>query len=159
MLMCHYPVSSDAGSVLCGAGDPLWAIKLSLMGYLCEISNPIMNWRWWLIQTLEKNRLDFAVVNVVLVSTFAARAVLLVYLLVFKFGLRIMEFIEMKQVFIFFIGMLGHFVILLLTLYWLKVLCRGAPKSWLVFTPPPNRKKDGGFTFGNDMGRNKSKTS
>jgi len=39
--------------VLCGAGSALWSIRLSLMGYLCELSNPLMNYRWYLMQTLE----------------------------------------------------------------------------------------------------------
>jgi hypothetical protein len=79
MLACHYPVGSDAGgskaerrpaekgggrrrrqhgrtrtgAALCGAGDALFAVRLSLLGYLCELSNPLMNWRWWLMQTLQ----------------------------------------------------------------------------------------------------------
>jgi hypothetical protein len=32
--------------VLCGAGSALWSVKLSLLGYLCELSNPLMNYRW-----------------------------------------------------------------------------------------------------------------
>ena len=50
MLLCHYPVSSDVGAKMCGAGNALWTVRLSMMGYLCELSNPLMNWRWWLLQ-------------------------------------------------------------------------------------------------------------
>jgi hypothetical protein len=53
MIMCHYPVASNAGAELCGAGSALWAIRLSVLGYLCELSNPLMNYRWYLMQTLK----------------------------------------------------------------------------------------------------------
>ena len=46
----------------------------------------------------------------------------------------------------------GHAVILLLSLYWLKVLTKPGLSRMLVFSPSP-KKAGGSFTFGTDMGR------
>ena len=46
MCVCHYPVGSGAGARLAGAGDARWVVWLSMMGYLSEVSNPLMNYRW-----------------------------------------------------------------------------------------------------------------
>ena len=153
MLMCHYPVCSMAGAALCGGGDSLWAIRLSVTGYLCELSNPLMNYRWWLLQTLEKNRWDFALVNVTLVLSFAARSVLLGYLVVWVIAPKAIDFVEEKQVFIYLVCIAGHVIILLLSLYWLKVLCRGGIKGMMTFKPRKRNLEKGSFTFGTDMGR------
>jgi len=154
MLACHYPVATDAGADLCGAGSALWSVRLSLLGYLCEISNPLMNYRWWLMQTLEKNRLDFAVTVLLLVSSFAARILLLGYLLLGYILPEAVKFIEAKQVFIYFMCVVGHAVILVLSLYWLKVLTKPGLKRMFVFSPQPKKVgANGGFTFGTDMGR------
>lgn len=157
MILCHYPAGSPHGATFCGLGDAMWSVKLSMLGYLCELANPLMNYRWWLLQTLEKNRIDFPVVNVMLVVSFALRGVLLVWLLARMVLPRAAEFIEAKQVFIYTLAVLGHVIILLLTLYWLKVLCRGGLKSLLVFKKP--EKKGGKFTFGTDMGRAEKKAA
>jgi len=154
MLLCHYPVSSHSGALLCGAGDALWTVRLSMMGYLCELSNPLMNWRWWLLQTLEKDRIDFALVNIVLVFSFIGRTFLLGWLLVGVLIPKAALFVEAKQVFVYTLCILGHAVILLLSLYWLKVLCGGGVKNLLKFKKKKSAK--GKFTFGTDMGREKT---
>ena len=56
-----------------------------------------MNYRWWLLQTLEKNRVDFAITNILLVSSFAARIGILAYILVFILLPRMVEFIEVRK--------------------------------------------------------------
>jgi hypothetical protein len=152
MLACHYPTGSLAGATLCGAGDPLWSIELSCLGYLCEVSNPLMNYRWWLMQTLKKHRADFSVTVVLLVASFVARVGLLfclifVYILP-KFG----TFMAEKQVFIYIVCVAGHAVIMALSLYWLSVLTKGGLARMLVYVPQ-KKSRAGSFTFGTDMGR------
>ena len=55
-----------------------------MMGYLSEVSNPLMNYRWWLIHTLQEHWIGFAVVNVLIIVSFALRIVLMGYLLAFE---------------------------------------------------------------------------
>jgi hypothetical protein len=144
------------GAVLCGAGSALWSTRLSILGYLCELSNPLMNYRWWLIQTLDRHRFDFSVVVVLLVTSFAARIVLLGWLLVGVILPKAALFVEARQVFIYLMCVIGHGVILLLSFYWLMVLTKPGLKRMLVFVPIPKNKKAGeSFTFGSDMGRTK----
>mmetsp|Transcript_83335 Transcript_83335/g.162166 ORF Transcript_83335/g.162166 Transcript_83335/m.162166 type:complete len:127 (-) Transcript_83335:478-858(-) len=114
-----------------------------------------MNYRWWLIQTLEQHRFDFSVVVVLLVSSFAARIVLLGWLLVGVILPKAALFIEARQVFIYLMCVVGHTVILLLSLYWFVVLTKPGLKRMAVFVPFPKNKKEPGnsFTFGADMGR------
>jgi len=157
MIMCHYPVASNQGAILCGAGSSLWAIRLSLLGYLCELSNPLMNYRWYLMQTLQAHRIDFSLTVIVLVSSFVARVILLGYLIFAVILPEAAVFIEAKQVFIYSMCVLGHAVIMLLSLYWLHVLTKPGMKRMLVFTPPKNKDKKGVFTFGTDMGRAEKK--
>jgi hypothetical protein len=152
MLACHYPTGSLAGATLCGAGDPLWSIELSCLGYLCEVSNPLMNYRWWLMQTLQKHRIDFSVTVVLLVASFVARVALL-FLLIFIYILPMFgKFMAEKQVFIYIVCVAGHAVIMVLSMYWLKVLTRGGLSRMLTYVPPA-KKSRGSFTFGTDMGR------
>jgi hypothetical protein len=143
--------------VLCGAGSALWSIRLSLLGYLCELSNPLMNYRWWLMQTLPAHRWDFSATVVVLVASFGARVALLAYLLVGVILPMAAAFVEAKQVFIYSLCVLGHGVIMLLSLYWLKVLTKPGLGRMLVFSPLAQKRDAGGkaaaFTFGTDMGR------
>ena len=90
---------------------------------------------------------------VVLVASFALRIVLLGWLLVGVILPMAAAFVEAKQVFIYALCVLGHGVILLLSLYWLKVLTKPGLQRMLVFTPSPKKTGGGGFTFGTDMGR------
>lgn len=200
MLLCHYPAGSASAAGLFGTVDPLWCVKLSMMGYLCELSNPLMNWRWWLLKTLEEHSIQFSIVNVLLVLSFALRVVLLGWLLYVVILPMAATFVEVrcsvllgclcflllgiilrfvcffchpllrlcllcprgcahlehasqaKQVFLYSLIVLGHTVILLLSVYWLKVLCKGGLKSLLTFKKP-SEPRNGKFTFGTDMGR------
>eukprot|EP00948_MAST-09A_sp_MAST-9A-sp1_P001561 g1561.t1 len=49
MLVCTYPLTSIKGIYWVTAGDPLWGIKLCMIGYGCaELAVPVLNLRWWL---------------------------------------------------------------------------------------------------------------
>lgn len=159
ILMCTYPVATAAGAELAGAGSALWAVRLNLLNYLCELSNPLMNYRWYLMQTLPAHRADFAATVLLLVATLAGRVVLLGWLLLCYVLPKAALFIEAKQVFVYYAIVMGHILILLLSLYWLKVLTKPGLQRMLEFTPAPKRLKGATFTFGTDMGRSRAATS
>ena len=47
MCLFHFPLTSRAGATLAGAGDHIWAVRLSVLGYACaELCVPILNARW-----------------------------------------------------------------------------------------------------------------
>ena len=59
------------------------------------------------------------------------------------------------MVMIFVGAVMGHLIILLLSVYWLRVLCKGGLRSLMTFVPQPKDKRrgSGGFQFGTDLGR------
>jgi len=122
MIMCHYPVGEPAAALLCGAGSWKWAAWVSMTGYLAELSNPLLNVRWWLMQTLEKNHWLFGVNNVLVVLSFLARIVLFPYLIVNDIWPRRHEFVEYEQVLAFSLCIFGNVVICLLSAHWLYLL-------------------------------------
>lgn len=159
MCFCHYPVGHDSGAVLAGAGDKEWVVWLSIAGYTSEISTVLMNYRWYLLQTLEEDWIGFAVVNVLVVFSWMARIVLFGYLLAFEIAPRFALFVEKKQLLTYVIMVLGHAVIGLLSCYWVSVMCRGGVRSLVTFQKRDNKKRKDGdsegtaFCFGDDIGR------
>ena len=97
MIMCHYPVGEPAAALLCGAGQWKWAAWVSMTGYLAELSNPLLNVRWWLMQTLEKDHWLFGANNTLIVLSFVGRIVLFPYLIVYDIWPRRQEFVEKKR--------------------------------------------------------------
>lgn len=153
MIICHYPAGSVAGAAYCSIGQgALWSIEMSCLGYLCELCNPLMNYRWWLLQTLWKHRVDFTIVQLLLAATFVARVLLLSGLVCF-YVVPVFPSVTGKiDAFLFISCIAGHLIILLLSCYWLKALTKGGLSNMFYFTPPKNKSK-GAFTFGSDMGR------
>lgn len=155
MCFCHYPVINDAGATLAGAGDATFAVWLSIVGYTSEMSTCLMNYRWYLIQTLEKDWIGFAIVNVLVTLSWAYRIILFAYLLAWEIIPRTALYVEKKQLLTYVIMFTGHAVIGLLSLYWLRIMCRGGLKSLLTFKKK-KRVDEGspaGFSFGDDIGR------
>jgi len=158
MCFCHYPVVNDAGAALAGAGDGRFAIWLSIVGYTSEVSTCLMNYRWYLIETLEGNWVGFSLVNMLVVLSWAYRIILFAYLLVWEIIPRTSLYVEKKQLLTFIIMFMGHAIIGLLSLYWLRIMCRGGLKSLLTFNKKKKNKcADNGsavtFSFGDDIGR------
>lgn len=159
MCFCHYPVGHDSGAVLAGAGDKEWVVWLSIAGYTSEISTVLMNYRWYLLQTLEEDWIGFAVVNVFVVLSWMARIVLFGYLLTFEIAPRFALYVEKKQLLTYVIMVVGHAVIGLLSCYWVRVMCRGGVRSLITFQKRDDKKQKGDdsegtpFSFGDDIGR------
>uniref|UniRef100_A0A7S2U7B6 TLC domain-containing protein n=1 Tax=Attheya septentrionalis TaxID=420275 RepID=A0A7S2U7B6_9STRA len=156
MCFCHYPVGHDAGAVLAGAGNPNWVLWLSAMGYTSELSSVLMNYRWYLLETLDSNWIGFGICNVLVALSWAGRVVLFGYLLVFEIAPLAPLYAEKKQLLTYVIMVFGHVVIGVLSMYWLRIMCRGGFKSLLVFKK--KKSSGGGFTFGADIGRDDDAT-
>merc|ERR1711862_462722 len=63
-------------------GDPNWVTWLSVVGYTSEVSTALMNYRWYLINTLEEDWVGFGVTNVLTVLGWGGRVIMFTYLLV-----------------------------------------------------------------------------
>ena len=154
MCFCHYPVRCDSGAILGGAGDGEWITWLSIVGYTSELSTAMMNYRWYLINTLEKNWIGFGIVNGIVVASWAGRVVMFSYLLIMEIFPRMHFYAEHNLMFTYGVVVFGHAGIGLLSLYWCMVMCKGGLKSLFVFKKkrPKVLKKDQGFCFASEVG-------
>ena len=159
MCFCHYPVSCTGGALLSGAGDAEWATWLSVVGYTSEVSTAMMNYRWYLINTLEENWIGFGIVNGFVVISWAGRVILFTHLLIAEIFPRMSMFIEQGQLFTYAVMVFGHASIGLLSLHWCIVMCRGGLKSLFVFkkqTRPAVLHPRQGFSFAEEVGGKKN---
>ena len=99
------------------------------MGYTSEVSKAVMNYRWYLINTLEENWIGFGIVNLFVVASWAGRVTLFTYLLIVEIVPRMPLYVEQGQMFTFGVMVFGHAGIGLLSLYWYIVMCRGGLKN------------------------------
>lgn len=154
MVLCHYPVACDGGAVLAGAGDVEWVTWLSIVGYTSEVSTALMNYRWYLINTLEENWVGFGIVNCLVVAGWAGRVVTFAYLLVAEIFPRRHLYVAQRQLFTYGVMVFGHAGIGLLSLYWCFVMCRGGLKSLFVFEKkrPKALNPEQGFSFAAEVG-------
>lgn len=155
MCFCHYPIINHAGATLAGGGDAPFSTWLSVVGYTSEVSTCLMNYRWYLLQTLEGDWIGFAVVNVLVVLSWSYRIVLFAYLLLWEIMPRTPQYVEKKQLLTYFIMFSGHAIIGALSIYWLSLMCKGGIKGLLTFRRKKRKKlpEVGGFSFGDDIGR------
>jgi hypothetical protein len=159
MCFCHYPVSCAGGVTLSGAGDAEWATWLSIVGYTSEVSTALMNYRWYLINTLEENWVGFGIVNGFVVVSWAGRVILFAHLLIAEIFPRMFVFIEKGQLFTYAVMVFGHASIGLLSLHWCIVMCRGGLRSLFVFKKqkrPPGLNPQQGFSFAEEVGGRKN---
>ncbi len=144
--------------MIAGAGDVEWVTWLSIVGYTSEVSTAMMNYRWYLINTLEVNWIGFGIVNGFVVVSWAGRVVLFTYLLIAEIFPRMSMFIEQGQVFTYAMMVFGHASIGLLSLHWCIVMCRGGLRSLFVFTKqkrPAILNPQHGFSFAEEVGGKK----
>ena len=97
MCFCHYPIINRAGATLAGGGDATFSTWLSVIGYTSEVSTCLMNYRWYLLQTLDRDWIGFAIVNILVVISWAYRIVLFSYLLLWEIIPRTPQYVETKQ--------------------------------------------------------------
>ena len=159
MCFCHYPIINHAGATLAGGGDATFSTWLSVIGYTSEVSTCLMNYRWYLLQTLDRDWIGFATVNILVVISWAYRIVLFSYLLLWEIIPRTPQYVETKQLLTYVIMFSGHAIIGALSVYWLRLMLKGGLKSLLTFRKKKRRalqEGGGGFSFGDDIGRESS---
>mmetsp|Transcript_63061 Transcript_63061/g.186286 ORF Transcript_63061/g.186286 Transcript_63061/m.186286 type:complete len:371 (-) Transcript_63061:308-1420(-) len=161
MCFCHYPVSHSSSAFLAGAGDIEWVTWLSIIGYTAEVATILMNYRWYLINTLEKNWIGFGIVNALVVASWLERVLMFTYLLVAEIIPRAHLYIAQKQILAYRIMVLGHAGIGLLSLYWCVIMCRGGLKSLFVFKKkdPKPLNPTQGFSFADEVTGKNNETS
>ena len=154
MCFCHYPVGHGSGAILAGAGDIEWVTWISIVGYTSEVSTAMMNYRWYLINTLEENWIGFGIVNCIVVASWAGRVVMFTYLLIVEIFPRMHMYVEQGQMFTYAVLVFGHASIGLLSLYWCIVMCKGGLKSLFVFKKkrPKVLNPQQGFSFAEEVG-------
>lgn len=153
MCFCHYPIACTDGATMAGAGDAHWATWLSIVGYTSEVSTAVMNYRWYLINTLESNWVGFGIVNCIVVLSWAGRVILFTYLLLVEIYPRYTAYMEYEQLFTYAVLVFGHAAIGLLSLYWCIVMCRGGLKSLFIFEKKKSNNNSGvgGLTFAEEV--------
>ena len=155
MCFCHYPVGHESGAILAGAGDVQWVTWLSVVGYTSEISTAVMNYRWYLMNTLEKNWIGFGIVNGFVVASWAGRVVMFTYLLIKEIFPRYQMYVDQQQMFTYTVLVLGHVGIGLLSLHWCIVMCKGGIKNIFIFKKKERKNvlnSQQGFSFAEEVG-------
>ncbi|KAL7528940.1 hypothetical protein ACHAXR_002712 [Thalassiosira sp. AJA248-18] len=149
----YYPVGHPNGAILAGAGDIEWVTWLSIVGYTSEVSTAFMNYRWYLINTLEENWIGFGIVNGFVMVSWAGRVVMFTYLLIMEIFPRMHLYVEQKQLFTYGMMVFGHAEIGLLSLHWCIVMCKGGLKSLFVFKKkkPKVLNPQHGFSFAEEV--------
>lgn len=153
MCFCHYPVSCNSGAFIAGGGDIEWVTWLSIVGYTSEVSTAMMNYRWYLINTLEENWIGFGIVNAFVVASWAGRVIMFTYLLTMEIFPRYQAYAETQQLFTYGVMVFGHAGIGLLSLHWCIVMLKGGIKSLFVFKKKKPRalNPQGGFSFAEEV--------
>ena len=147
MIGAHYPVGTSLGIYVGGAGDPDWCTWLSIVGYLSEWTTCFLNIRWVLAHTLEKHHLSFFVISLALVGSYVYRLVMFPYILITDILPRYEAYVVMQQIWTFYIIVLGHLVVLQLSIQWVALIMQVGLGNFLFFAPKlPPRKTNSGAT-------------
>ena len=143
-------VPSIDNSTLSSSSTSIW---LSAAGYTAEVSTVLMNYRWYLLETLKDNWWGFGVTNILVVLSWVARVFLFPYLLIVIIIPRTKLYIQEKQIIAYTIVVSTNVIIAILSLYWLSMMLfkGGGIKSLLIFEKKEKDKKT--FSFGSDIGR------
>ena len=139
MIGCHYPLGEANGALVAGAGDPEWCIRLSMIGYLCEWTTTLLNVRWLLAHTTRHK--SFAAVSLLLLGTYAYRLLLFPYLVLLEIFPRYVMYARRQQILTFYIMVLGHLVVLQLSIQWVAVIVKYGVSKFLILNP---RQEDSG---------------
>jgi len=124
MIGCHYPLGEANGALVAGAGDINWCLRLSMIGYLSEWTTALLNVRWFLARTAKPFNIGFRTISVLLLITYAYRLLLFPYLLLLEIFPRYLIYSQRQQVLTFYIMVLGHLLVLQLSIQWVAVICK-----------------------------------
>jgi len=135
MIGCHYPIGEINGALVAGAGDSSWCIWLSMIGYLSEWTTALLNMRWLLAHSYPEHRCIFTMVSGLLLVTYFYRLLLFPYLLIFEIIPRYSMYSTHQQVLTFFIMILGHLIVLQLSIQWAAVIFKCGVVRFLNIVP------------------------
>mmetsp|Transcript_31005 Transcript_31005/g.70942 ORF Transcript_31005/g.70942 Transcript_31005/m.70942 type:complete len:262 (+) Transcript_31005:20-805(+) len=136
MLIAHWCVGSVHASTIGGAGDPVWAVKVSAAGYLSELPNPSLNVRWFMTKMLTKHSVFFTINNMYLLITWiGTRLVFMPFLVYTHVVPRYEDYAKVDGIHAYYTCIFFHFVIILMSLHWLVQLLKGGLQPLLVFDP------------------------
>lgn len=147
MIGCHYPLGESNGALVAGAGDAEWCLWLSMIGYLSEWTTVFLNLRWVLAHSLNQHHKTFGAVSLCLLTTYAYRLFLFPYLLLLEIIPRYNRYAQRQQVLTFCIMVLGHLIVLQLSIQWIAVILRFGVGQFLVFTPKLRMRHKGPFDW------------
>jgi len=136
MAICHFTSGTTAGAAASGVGDSAWAQWTSVLGYLSELPNPLLNTRWFMLKTLKEHSFIYSLNNFLLLVTWVgSRLVVLPCNIIFRILPRLSEFAADGAYDLLGWLLAGHVIIILLSLDWLSKLLRGGLRSYFVFDP------------------------
>jgi len=144
MIIGHYPVGYDEAAMLLGGGDRNWIVLMSAIGYISEVSTVLMNYRWYLLRTLDKPWIGFTLVNICAAFSWFARTTFFTYALFFEIFPRTASYFEKKQLLAYLFLILSDMFFVVISAYWLKAMCRGNVKNLLELRPNASQKKKKG---------------
>jgi len=135
MMFSHFTTGTTSGALICGAGDVKWAQWVSVVGYLSEIPNPFLNSRWYMLKTLKKNHVIFTVNNSILLVTWIVGRLIVLPSNLLLIVPRFSDFAANGGYDCFAVLLIGHVIIVLLSIDWLLKLLRGGIQDFFVFNP------------------------
>eukprot|EP00301_Raphidiophrys_heterophryoidea_P011654 c17813_g1_i1.p1 GENE.c17813_g1_i1~~c17813_g1_i1.p1 ORF type:complete len:308 (-),score=47.41 c17813_g1_i1:104-1027(-) len=144
MIGCEFPIGDYLGAHVYGAGDGVWAVYLCMLAYSSELVIPILGYRWWLLQTLDKHTPFFTHLSYLILVMFAARCVLVSYVM-FCIVSHYSDYFKYQQGFTLGIILFGHAAIVVMAVHWLRMMLGSGVKEFLLFKKRPQSK--GGFSF------------
>lgn len=116
MIGCNYPVGEAHGALVAGAGDPTWRIWLSMTGYLSEWTTALNSSRSSLLHMYEARKGTINLTSGLLILTHMLQLLVFPYLIIFEIIPRYPLYALRQQILTFYIVVLGHFVILQLSI-------------------------------------------
>jgi len=134
----HFAIGIAAAATIAGAGDAEWAIWTSACAYLAELAVPFVNLRWYLQKTLTTNSWLYTANSAVLLPLWALRLGVCVRNGVVMQSRRdaysANGYSDLVALFQF-----GHFVIFVLSFYWLNKLFSRGVAAFFIFVPSGDR--------------------
>jgi len=137
VIIAMYPVGNDEGAMLFGGGDRNWTVLMSAIAYISEVSTVLMNYKWYLLRTLDGPWIGFTLVNICAALSWFARIIWYTYALFFEIIPRAPLYVEKKQLSAYLFMFAGDIFFGVLSAYWLKGVCSRSFK----FQPNALQKK------------------
>lgn len=155
MIGCHYPIGEPNGALVAGAGDEVWCVFLSILGYTAEWTTALLNMRWWISHTMTKVSKSglafFQIVSFLVLVSYASRLFLMPYL-ISLIAPRLELYADKRQLLTYAVALLGHIVVLLMSMQWMSyIYYAGGCRNFCTFQPAKTSKAPGQFNFRDEL--------